>query len=224
MWEQSTQVTIPEAHDNGDGPLAVPVYKGEVQLDGPSGLYVLAAQLEQGGSPAGNRVAFRVSDAPTPPSAMAPASVTLWGVDDRTRAWLQARGVDCRRFDDAPSGTREAIVVGEPSEDASTAAAWRALAERGARGSVALFLAPPAFRRGDDAVGWLPLATKGRCYEFSNWLYHREDVARRHAIFAGLPPAGIMDWDYYGPVIPRYVFEGQSEPDDVAAAFFAIGC
>jgi len=221
VWERSIQVTIPAPSDGGDGPLAVPVYKGEVRLDGPSGSYVLAAQLEQGGSPAGNRVAFRVSD--TPASPPAPASVTLWGVGDRTRAWLQARGVDCRRFDDAPSDVRETIVVGEPSEDASTDAAWRALAERVARGSVALFLTPSAFRRGDEAVGWLPLATKGRCHEFSNWLYHREDVARRHPIFAGLPPAGIMDWDYYGPVIPRYVFEGQPAPDDVAAAFFAVG-
>jgi hypothetical protein len=221
VWEQSTQVTIPVANDNGDGPLAVPVYKGEAQLDGPSGLYVLAAQLEQGGSPAGNRVAFWVSDAPALPSA--PASVTLWGVDNRTRAWLQARSVDCRRFDDAASGTREIIVVGELPADVSTETAWQELAERVARGSVALFLAPSAFRHGDDAVGWLPLAAKGRCHEFSNWLYHREDVARRHPIFAGLPPAGIMDWDYYGPVIPRYVFEGQPAPDDVAAAFFAVG-
>ena len=221
VWEHSIQVTIPAPAGGGDGPLAVPVYKGEVRLDGPSGPYVLAAQMEQGGSPAGGRLAFRVSDAPAPPPA--PASVTLWGVDDRARAWLRARGVDCRGVDDAPSGARETILVGEPSEDASTDAAWRALAERVARGSVALFLAPSAFRRGDDAVGWLPLATKGRCHEFSNWLYHREDVAGRHPLFAELPPAGIMDWDYYGPVIPRYVFEGQKEPDDVAAAFFAAG-
>jgi len=220
-WEQAIQVTIPAPADGGDGPLAVPVYKGEVRLDGPPGPYVLAAQLEQGGSPAGSRLAFRVSDAPA--GLPAPAAVTLWGVDDHTRVWLQARGVDCHGLDDAPSGAREIILVGEPPQDASTDASWRALAERVARGSVALFLAPAAFRRGDDAVGWLPLATKGRCHEFSNWLYHREDVAGRHPIFAGLPPAGIMDWDYYGPVIPRYVFEGQKDPDDVAAAFFAVG-
>jgi len=221
VWERSIQVTIPVPTAGGDGPLAVPVYKGEARFDGPPGPYTLAAQLEQGGSPAGNRVAFRVSDAPAPPSA--PTSVTLWAVDDRVRAWLQSHGVDCRRFDDAPAGTRETILVGEPSEDASTDAAWRALAGRVARGGVALFLTPSAFRRGDDAVGRLPLAVKGRCHEFSNWLYHREDVAGRHPLFAGLPPAGIMDWDYYGSVIPRYVFEGQQEPDDVAAAFFAVG-
>jgi hypothetical protein len=32
-----------------------------------------------------------------------------------------------------------------------------------------------------------------------------------------------MDWDYYGPVIPRYLFDGQDTPDDVAAAAFAVG-
>jgi hypothetical protein len=94
---------------------------------------------------------------------------------------------------------------------------------RVARGSIALFCSPAAFRRGDDPVGWLPLATKGRCYEFSNWLYHREDVAKPHPLFAGLPPAGILDWEYYGPVIPRRVFEGQEAPDDIAAVYFALG-
>ena len=220
LWEQSAVVTIPEP-DGGDGPLAVPIYKGEARIDGPSGPYVLAAHLEQGGSPAGNRVAFQVSDAPAP--LPVPTAAALWGVDDRTQTWLQAHGVACRRFDEGSSGARDIILVGEPPSTASTEDAWQDLATRVARGGVALFLTPTAFRRGGDAVGWLPLATKGRCHEFSNWLYHREDVARGHPIFAGLPPAGIMDWDYYGPVIPRYVFEGQPAPDDVAAAFFAVG-
>jgi hypothetical protein len=88
---------------------------------------------------------------------------------------------------------------------------------------MALFLSPLAFRRGDDPLGWLPLATKGRCDEFNNWVYHREDVARPHPLFADLPGPGILDWDYYGPVIPRYVFDGQDTPDDIAAVFFAVG-
>jgi hypothetical protein len=115
------------------------------------------------------------------------------------------------------------ILAGDLSGVSTTAADWRMLIEQIAQGAVALFLSPLAFRRGDDPVGWLPLATKGRCYEFSNWVYHREDVARPHPLFAGLPAPGILDWDYYGPVIPGHVFEGQQTPDDIAAVYFAIG-
>ena len=32
-----------------------------------------------------------------------------------------------------------------------------------------------------------------------------------------------MDWDYYGPVIPHDVFEGQDTPDESIAAAFATG-
>jgi hypothetical protein len=149
--------------------------------------------------------------------------VVVWGLDDHALAWLAGRGLRCRPFGSRPPGNREVIVVGDLSLEATTEAQWRALAEQMAGGSTALFLSPLAFRRGDDPVGWLPLATKGRCHIFSNWVYHREDVAKPHPLFAGLPAPGILDWDYYGPVIPRYVFEGQEVPADIAVAFVAVG-
>jgi hypothetical protein len=67
------------------------------------------------------------------------------------------------------------------------------------------------------------LAQKGRCYNFGDWLYHKECVAKAHPIFEGLPSKGILDWYYYGPVIPHYVFDGQEKPDEVVAAAFATG-
>jgi hypothetical protein len=88
---------------------------------------------------------------------------------------------------------------------------------------VAVFLSPSAFRRDNDPIGWLPLANKGRCYAFHDWLYHKECVSKAHPIFAGLQAQGVMDWDYYGPVIPHALFDGQDTPDDVAAAAFAVG-
>ena len=45
----------------------------------------------------------------------------------------------------------------------------------------------------------------------------------RHPIFAGLQPPGIMDWDYYGQVIPLQVFDGQETPDDIAAVYLTTG-
>ena len=220
-WDRRVEARIPEVAAGADGPLAVPVLREEVRLDGPPGIYTLAAQLEQGGSPAGDRLTFHVSDPAALPDVR--GAVTLWGVEERVTAWLQGRGLDCRPFEASASGGGEVILVGDLSGAEATEGAWRALLERIARGGVAVFLSPEAFRRGDDPVGRLPLATRGRCYAFSNWLYHREDVGRPHPIFTGLPAPGILDWEYYGPVIPSHVFEGQETPDDIAAVYFALG-
>jgi len=94
---------------------------------------------------------------------------------------------------------------------------------RVAQGSVAVFLDPTAFARGEDAVAWLPLTNKGHCYEFRDWIYHKECVAKAHPILAGLQPKGIMDWEYYGPLISHWMFEGQDTPDDVVITAFAAG-
>lgn len=70
---------------------------------------------------------------------------------------------------------------------------------------------------------WLPLAKKGSVVNFADWLYHKECVAKAHPVFAGLQAKGIMDWDYYGPVISHQYFEGQDTPTEVIAACFASG-
>ena len=97
------------------------------------------------------------------------------------------------------------------------------MARRIARGSAAVFLDPAAFQREKDPVAWLPLARKGRCYRFNDWLYHKECVAKAHPIFEGLQGRGILDWYYYGAVTPHYLFDGQEVPDEVVAAAFAMG-
>lgn len=74
-----------------------------------------------------------------------------------------------------------------------------------------------------NGMGWLPLAKKGRYYEFNDWLYHKECVAKAHPIFDGLQSKGIMDWDYYGQVVPKILFENQDLSEDIAAVAFAVG-
>jgi hypothetical protein len=85
-----------------------------------------------------------------------------------------------------------------------------------------VFLNTGAFAQGDDETALLPLKNKGRLTHFSDWLYHKECVVKKHAIFTGLQAPGIMDWDYYGPLISNLFFEGQDTPDDTAAAAFAV--
>ncbi len=69
----------------------------------------------------------------------------------------------------------------------------------------------------------LPLAKKGRRYEFVDWLYHQECVTKPHPVFEGLSSKGIMDPDYYGQVIPHYILDGQEAPEKVIAAAPAVG-
>lgn len=51
----------------------------------------------------------------------------------------------------------------------------------------------------------------------------RDNRARRHPILDSLPAPGILEWDYYGPVLSPFLFEGQEPLTDVAAAAFALG-
>jgi len=221
VWERQAVARIPRPAAGEDGPLAVPVLTEEVTLSGPPGAYELVANLEQGGAPKGRVWQFYLSDAASLPQPN--QTVTGWGIEEKAQAWLRAHGVVCERFAGSAPSRREIILVGDLSKREPDGNAWKELAQRMARGSVAVFLSPLAFRREKDTVGWLPLAKKGRCYKFGDWLYHKECVAKAHPIFDGLQGKGILDWYYYGPVIPHYLFDGQETPDEVAAAAFAAG-
>ncbi len=225
VWETKIVAPIPTPAAGQDGPLAVPVFREEVRLDGPAGIYIFAAQLERGGAPTGGQLRFFLSD----PSALPRLSqqVTTWGVDDSAASWLAARGASLRPFAAGVASLTgagpEVILVGDLTQTTADPESYRELERRVAAGGVAVFLTPAALRRNEDAVGWLPLAQKGRGYEFNDWLYHKESVARRHAVFDGLPAPGILEWDYYGPVLSPFLFEGQEPLLDVAAAAFALG-
>ena len=67
------------------------------------------------------------------------------------------------------------------------------------------------------------METKGRCRIIRDWLYHKECVAKPHPIFSGLQGNGILDWYYYGGLMPGFVFEGQDQPEEAIAAAFAVG-
>jgi hypothetical protein len=92
-----------------------------------------------------------------------------------------------------------------------------------AAGSVAVCLQPAALAQGEDSTYRLPLRQRGVCKSFHDWLYHKECVARRHEVFAGLQPGGLLDADDYGQVTGHELFEGQAPPDDVICAAFALG-
>jgi hypothetical protein len=100
---------------------------------------------------------------------------------------------------------------------------WETLTARLAQGAGVVFLSGRVFQEGKAGMNWLPLKNKGRCRTVHDWLYHKLCVANRSPVFDGLPGPGILDWDYYGPIIPREVFEGQDTPDETIVAGFATG-
>ena len=221
-WEHQAVARIPQLSPGEDGPLALPVMKEEVRVSGPAGTYELVANMEHGGAPLGRACPFYLSDVASLPPVN--RTVSMWGIDERVETWLKQRGVTSERMGGPAPNRREIILVGNLSKAATDANSWKELAQRMARGSVVVFLSPASFQRGDDSVGWLPLAKKGRCYKFHDLsIYHKECVAKAHPMFEGLQAKGVMDWDYYGALIPQNLFEGQDTPDDLAAAAFAVG-
>ena len=205
-WEKKLDVVIPAPAEGEDGPLAVPVFAEDVTLPGPAGEYTFHATLERGGAPTGGQLTFHASEVPQ----TIPATVAAVGVGPDVENWLKAHGVTLAE-------NSRVILAGDVSPDQR-----KQVLERVNQGSTAVFLNPGAFKDGDDETAQLPLKNKGRLTHFSDWLYHKECVAKKHALFQGMQAPGVMDWDYYGPVISNLFFEGQDTPDDTAAAAFAV--
>jgi hypothetical protein len=214
-WQRESSVSIPQT----DAPLAVPVLKEEVVLQGPAGMYELVPFIQRAAPPE-TRWKFYLSDPQSLPKLN--HHVTGWHMPENAESWLNAHGVHASPLASATGG-RELILVGDVSKQPATASEWQNLAARMATGSTVVFLSPLAFQRDKNAAAWLPLANKGRVYEFNDWLYHKECVAKPHPVFAELQGSGILDWDYYGPVLPHYLFDGQDTPAEVIAVAFAAG-
>jgi hypothetical protein len=221
VWEQSATVKIPEPRAGDDTPLAVPVLNEEIILSGPPGSYEFVANLEQGGAPLGRSWQFYLSDAATLPEVK--QTIAVWGLETKVQDWLGKHGVTCQPLRDGDPSQREVLVVGDLSKTGSDLKTWKNLARHMARGSAVIFLSQAAFQREKDPVGWLPLAKKGRCYKFTDHLYHKECVAKAHPIFDGMQTQAILDWYYYGQLIPHFLFDRQETPDEVIAAAFAVG-
>jgi hypothetical protein len=149
--------------------------------------------------------------------------VTIWGIDKKAEQWLTAHGLVCQQLTANIPNQREVVLVGKPADSETNPKLWESLTARMAKGSTVVFLSGQIFKKGTAGIAWLPLKNKGICRTFNDWLYHKECVAKRHQVFDGLLGPGIMDWDFYGPVIPHEVFEGQDTPDETIVASFATG-
>jgi len=214
VLERKVTVTTPALAGSTEPPLAFLVFNEELAIDGPAGKYRLLATLEKGGAPTGGEIEFYVADPAQMPSVE--TEVVLWGDDSRLSNWLTARQIKTRPFTGNEQKAREVILVGtRPPADA--ASSFIALVRHIARGSTTIFLCPEVFKKDDSAVGWLPLTNKGSLTRIPGWLYLKDEWAKRHPIFDGLPAGGLMDYIFYREIIPDLVWTGQDPPAEAVA-------
>ena len=202
-------VTVAAADGEREPPFVIPFFAEDVTIDGPAGTYRFLATMQRGGAPTGGEAVFHVDDVAAMPAVE--TEVVLWGDDPELADWLAERGLRTRSFVSGTPAAREVVLVGSGAPEGG-ADAWRELVRRIARGSSAVFLSPRVFQRGDAPVGWLPLENKGSLSKLMGWLYHKDEWAKTHPVFDGLPSGGLMDYAFYREIIPDWVFAGQDAP------------
>jgi len=185
-------------------PFAIPIFSEDIAIDGPSGRYRFLASFERGGAATGGEAIFHVADPADMPAV--DTEVVLAGDDAELTKWLTDRGIRCRPFAAADAVEREVILVSKAPP------AFEELWRRVEQGAAAVFLTPDVFQKGDQPLGWLPLKNKGSLARLRGWLYHKDEWAKAHPVFDGLPSGGMMDYAFYREIIPDVVFADQDAP------------
>jgi hypothetical protein len=214
VFERTLTVEVSDPAGKPERPMVRPLFSEEVTVDGPPGKYRFLADFLRGAAAAGGETEFHVYDPKEMPAVEVEA--TLFGDDEGLARWLGERGIRARPFGKEPPAGREAILAsGRPPEGG--AAPYRDLAGRIARGSTAVFLSPSVLARKDAPGGWVPLARKGRVEGLPSWLYHKDDWAKIHPIFEGLPAGDLLDYTVYREIIPDGAWVGLDPPDEAVA-------
>ena len=216
IYEHKTIITINGVQNGVEPPLAQPVFSVELPITGPAGKYHLIATLEKGGAPRCGDVEFWIDDPAQMPAIE--TVVTLWGTDTLLTDWLKKHQIKTQPFKAEKLNSREVILVGAyPPADKDTLASFTSLLQHIEKGSYAIFLSPEVFKRGSNPVGFLPLEKKGSFSEMYSWLYLKDEWAKKHPVFEGLPAGGLMDHQFYRELIPGTAWVGQDPPEEAIA-------
>ena len=195
---------------NNKGPFVWDVMDEWLELDLRAGTYELAVNMESGAAPMAGRALLYVSE----PVDTICAKAYYIGLNDKVSDWLNSHGVT-----ESTPERAQVILAGDMPENEEV---WNFVYNLAESGKEVLFLNPEAFGKGEDSTYWLRLQEKGRYVDLSDWLYHREWIARRHPVFDGLK-ARLMEWTYYEQIISRGGFLDLPAPDDTMIAGFAPG-
>ena len=199
-------------------PFAQLCFAEDAVIHGPTGKYRFVATFEQGAAAAGGETEFYVTDSAEMPAVE--TEVVLWGDDPELARWLGEHNIRTRPFSAAMPTNREVILASSKPAAPGGATAFAQLARHIAAGSTVVFLSPEVFANGDQPTAWLPLATKGTIGPITpSWggLYLKDEWAKRHPIFDGMPTGGLMDYTYYREIIPDLVWRGQDPPAEAVA-------
>lgn len=206
VWSKDADIVIPESM-----PLAVPVFDERIALDVPTGKYTLLANLNNGGSPTGEKLDFYITD--TSYLNAQGTSVRVWGVNEKAAAFMTSCGVNVLPF----SGETDLpVIVGNP-EDHGDDAKWNSLRTAAENGHKTVFMQSRLFLDHPELTAKTGFADF-RCVYTQDFLYHKEYVPMPHPIFDGLRP-GMMDLDYVSTVFPHETIETEASPEPICSGF-----
>jgi hypothetical protein len=215
VFDRAITVTVADPKGTPEPPLASLAFAEDVVIDGPPGQYRFLVTFARGAAAAGGETEFYVAAPAELPKLE--NEVVLWGDDAQLAGWLKAHGLRTRPWAAAAPTGRELILAAGAPPAPGGAAAFRVLAQRLARGSAVVFLSPAVFAKADQPGGWLPLANKGSLTALPSWLYHKDEWAKAHPVFAGLPAGGLLDYTFYREIISDVAWTGQDVPAEVVA-------
>jgi hypothetical protein len=219
VW--SSQVTV-HVESGADAPMACTVFDKDVAIPQlAEGNYTLEAELSGRPNAAASELAFIVT---RPVSAEPLGTVTVLGLGPKARDLLQRSGATIHDYAEGEHIDREVILVGDSFS--GRAAGWRALYARCAQGAHVVFLAPRVFLTDAETKPkiprWLALGEKGIEDFDTDWLYHKDVVAKGGQAFTRLPTRLMTPAYYEGVLGDTPFFKGMTPPDATEAV--AIRC
>lgn len=223
VFDETRTLTIPTPAEGKENPMVLPAASFEIPVTGPTGEYRFFAEFTERAAAAGGFERFFVTDSND--MSKTQGRFIVWGNDKNLLASLQAFGIDAVPFTRAdgtqePLDKKSKIVVGQ-TVDLDRDAEFPKLYDAVRTGADALFLSFDPLGVENDATHYLPFDQRGYRNQLPNWLYHKDDWAKRDAAFDGLPTGEVLDYVFYREMIPLYTFNSQTpEPDhSIAGAF-----
>lgn len=219
MFSKEVTLNVPAA--GVEPPLAVEAFAQRMKADWPPGKYLLRATFADGRKVAGQEVEFHV-DAVT---AMPPVTQTVWvwGHDPELVQWLNSRGIPAQLFTTESAPQAKLILASRRVPAPGGKVAFDALMKLVDDGAQVLFLEPEVFTNGKNPSAYVPLKNKGTAANpiDTSCYYAKDEWAKAHPIFAGMPAGGVLDFNYYRELLPDQLWQGQDTPAETVAGAIA---
>ena len=223
FFDETRTLTVPGRDGSSEPPFSIPAMTAEfvVPLTASEGECKFYAEIQQGGAAAGGVERFYTFDRRRFP-LVGPEKIWVWGDDPDLLAKLRVIDVAAEPFTlkngkDAQPAPGDRIVVGKTT-NRKTSEEFAKLFNLAQSGVGVLFLSPDVFSNGANPAAMLPFKVKGEFNRMPNWLYHKDDWAKRDLAFDGLQAGCALDYVYYRDVVPVVTFKGQEPTPDVAIA------